>query len=158
MPLSQENLKTKKSQKEKSQKKLIGLFLIIKANQSRRKVMSMPNFKSYTIEQLSNEVKVEIYKRIQSDHKNDLTEDEFYDIVTDITYEELDNVINIMYKDEVDRLLCEYYIADAVALYISVVGWDKEVIPTNETYLFYVIEDNLDCDYQDYKVWREANQ
>lgn len=119
--------------------------------------MSLPTVQAYTIKQFVQEVKVEIYKRIQSDHEGEMTEDDFNELVCDIQHEELDDEINIMYNDEVERLLCEYHIADAVALYISQYGWDKECPPTNKMYLYTVINDNLTdaLTHADYLDWCE---
>jgi hypothetical protein len=120
--------------------------------------MSLPTVQAYTISQFVQEVKVEIYKRIQSDHEGEMTEDDFNELVCDIKHEELDDAINIMYNDEVDRLLCEYHIADAVALYISEFGWDKESPPTNKMYLYTIINDNLNdnlINHTDYQDWCE---
>ena len=119
--------------------------------------MSLPTVKAYTLQEFSNEVKVEIYKRIQSDHEGEMTEDDFNELLFDTKSEELDDAIDIMYNSEVDRLLCEYHIADAVALYISTFGWDKESPPTNKMYLYIVIDDNLngDLSHDDYLYWCE---
>ena len=120
--------------------------------------MSLPTVKAYTLQEFSNEVKVEIYKRIQSDHEGEMTEDDFNELLFDIKSEELDDAIDIMYNSEVDRLLCEYHIADAVALYISTFGWDKESHPTNKMYLYTVIDDNLNdapLTHDDYLYWCE---
>jgi len=110
-----------------------------------------------TIKEFSHEVKVNIYARIQSDHEGEMTEDDFNDIAGDIKSEELDDALNIMYNDEVDRLLCEYHIADAVALYISEFGWDKENPPTNKIYLYTIIDDKLNdsLSHDDYQDWCE---
>jgi len=120
--------------------------------------MSLPNLQAYTIKQFADEVKVEIYKRIQSDHEGEMTEDDFNDLAGDIKHEELDDAINIMYKDEVDRLLCEYHIADAVALYVSEFGpITKESLPNNKMYLYTVINDKLNdiLAHDDYLDWCE---
>ena len=117
--------------------------------------MSLPTVQAYTVKQFAHEVKVEIYKRIQSDHEGEMTEDDFNELVCDINTEELDDAINIMYNDEVDRLLCEYHIADAVALYISEFGWDKESPPTNKMYLYTIIAHNLNTTHDDYLDWCE---
>jgi hypothetical protein len=63
--------------------------------------MTLPTVQAYTLQQFINEVKVEIYKRIQSDHEGEMTEDDFDEIVCDIKTEELDDAINIMYKTPV---------------------------------------------------------
>jgi hypothetical protein len=117
--------------------------------------MPLPNLQAYTIKQFADEVKVEIYKLIQSDHEGEMTEDDFNDIAGDIKHQELDDALNIMYNDEVDRLLCEYHIADAVALYISEFGWEKENPPTNKAYLYSVINDILNDSlaHDDYLDW-----
>ena len=120
--------------------------------------MSLPNLQAYTIKQFADEVKVEIYKRIQSDHEGEMTEDDFNDLAGDIKHEELDDAINIMYNDEVDRLLCEYHIADAVALYVSEFGpITKESLPNNKMYLYTVINDKLNdsLSHEDYLDWCE---
>ena len=121
--------------------------------------MSLPTVQAYTIKQFAHEVKVDIYKRIQSDHEGEMTEDEFVELVCDIKHEELDGAINIMYNDEVDRLLCEFGISNAIALIISSFGAITKENGVNEKMLLYtVIEDylNEDCiSHDDYLDWCE---
>ena len=116
--------------------------------------MPLPTVQAYTISQFVQKVKVEIYKRIQSDHEGEMTED----LVCDIKHEELDDAINIMYNDEVDRLLCEYGIAEAFDLYASEFGWDKASPPNTKMVLYAVIADNLNdnlINHDDYQDWCE---
>jgi hypothetical protein len=121
--------------------------------------MSLPNFQAYTISQFVQEVKVDIYKRIQSDHEGEMTEDDFNELVCDIKHEELDDAINIMYNDEVERLLCEYGIADAIALVIAEFGPITKDNTVNEKMLLYtIINDNLNdnlINHTDYLDWCE---
>lgn len=119
--------------------------------------MSLPTVQAYTIKQFANEVKLEIYKRIQSDHEGEMTEDDFNELVCDIKHEELDDAINIMYKDEVDRLLCEYGIAEAFNLFASQFGWGRDSPPNTKMVLYTVIDDNLQdiLAHDDYLDWCE---
>jgi hypothetical protein len=108
------------------------------------------------IQQFADEVKVEIYKRIQSDHEGEMTEDDFNDIAGDIKSEELDDEINIMYNDEVDRLLCEYGIGDALVLYVAEFGAiTKEDGPNTKMLLYTIINDKLNYSlaHDDYLDW-----
>lgn len=121
-------------------------------------MMSLPTVQSYTISQFVQEVKVEIFKRIQSDHEGEMTEDDFNELVCDIKHEELDDALNIMYKDEVDRLLCEYGITEAFDLYASEFGWDKASPPNTKMLLYTIINDNLNdnlINHADYLDWCE---
>ena len=117
--------------------------------------MSLPTVQAYTFKQFAHEVKVEIYKRIQSDHEGEMTEDDFNDLAGDIIHEELDNNIDIMYNDEVDRLLCDYGIAKAVNLFHDECG---EWANVNEKMLLYaVFKERLHeiVAHDDYKDWCE---
>jgi hypothetical protein len=120
----------------------------------------LPALQSYTLSACVQEVKVDIFRRIQSDH-NGLTEDDFNELVTDIKHEELDDNITKMYKDEVDKLLCEYGIAEAFDLYASEFGWDHKCPPNTNMVLYAVISDNLNdnvLNYPDYKEWCEESE
>ena len=122
--------------------------------------MSLPNLQAYTIKQFADEVKVEIYKRIQSDHEGEMTEDDFNDLAGDIKHEELDDALNIMYNDEVDRLLCEYGIGEAISLHISEFGAITKENGLNEKILLYtIINDKLNYSlaHDDYLDWCEAH-
>ena len=118
--------------------------------------MSLPNLQAYTIKQFADEVKAEIYKRIQSDYEGEMTEDDFNDLAGDIKHEELDDAINIMYNDEVDRLLCEYGITDALVLYVAEFGdITKESGPNTKMLLYTIINDKLNDTHahDDYLDW-----
>ena len=115
--------------------------------------MSQP----YTIEQFAEEVKVEIYKIIQSEYAGEMEEDDFDDYAEDCQHEKLDDAIDLLCGDEVDRLLCDYGIAKAVVLYTTLFGLDASNPPTDKMYLYFIIRDRLHdiVSYDDYQTWCE---
>lgn len=112
---------------------------------------------SHTIDQFAEEVKVEIYKRIRSDYAGEMTEDEFIDFAEDCQHEELNDAIDLLYKDEVERLLCDYGIANTIALYINLFNLNASNPPNDKMYLAPIIRYRLNdivC-YSDYQTWCE---
>jgi len=107
------------------------------------------------IKEFSHEVKVEIYKRIQSDHEGEMTEDDFNELAGDIIHEEIDNNIDIMYNDEVVRLLCDYGISNAVNLMADEFGSIKDV--NDKMLLYSALKDMLHIivAHDDYQDWCE---
>jgi hypothetical protein len=106
-----------------------------------------------TIKQFSNKVKVEIYERLQSDYEGEMTEYEFNDLVCDIMSGEIDDAMNTLTKDGMDRLLCEFGIADAINLFHAECG---EWADVNEKMLLYtVINHDLlySLSHSDYLTW-----
>lgn len=119
----------------------------------------LPALQSYTLRACVQEVKVDIFRRIQSENES-LTEDDFNELVYDVKHEELDDTVNRMYRDEEDKLLCEYGIAEALHLYASEFGLDSKSPPNTKMLVYTVINDHLNdnLNYADYKEWCEEDE
>ena len=107
-----------------------------------------------TCKQFAYGVKVEIYKRIQSEQEGKMEEVDFNDQVCRYLEEEINDEINIMYLDEVERLLCEYGIAAAISFYISEFGAITKEI-SEKMLLCTIINDYLNdkLTHDDYLKW-----
>ena len=118
---------------------------------------------------VQNDVQEAVFERVKehfendegSDEENDegsdehfvgeMTEEHYNDAIDDIKYEVIDNEVNTTYMGQVNELLCEYGIDNAIKLYYDTHGSLEKV--TSHGLLYTIYTETVKLSYDDYITW-----
>ena len=97
-------------------------------------------------------LKEQVYRELDED---DVTEDNFEEMIGLTRQDILDHEVNIMYNSELDRLLAEYGIQRAIDLYVNEYGVAGLCA---KSLLYIALETELHSvtTYEDFQQWKQS--